>query len=448
MTPVFLVLFVLLGQNFFMKTFPFSKIRSLLVALSVSIIIGGIGYRLGERHTALTVTLEQKVVIRQDPPPTTAVDFSLFWDVWQRLHRYYIEPVALDTQKMVYGAISGMVNAIGDPYTSFLPPKENQEFKEELGGAFEGIGAQLELKNGRVSVVAPLKGTPAEKAGIRPGDILLKVNDEDTTGWTVANAVGKIRGPRGTSVALTVFHEGEQKTEDLAIVRETITVPSVESWVKTVGEIEEISAMATTSASLRVHQEEMIAYLRLTRFGDHSNEQWQAAVAAIVAAQKAGKRIRGLVFDLRNNPGGYLDGAVYIASEFLKNGIVVSQVNSDSTREDYPVDRKGSLLDIPVVVLVNRGSASASEIVAGALKDYGRAKIVGETTYGKGTVQTPQDLKGGASIHITTGKWLLPKGASISKVGIKPDVEVLMEPTADLTHADAQLAKAIELLLQ
>lgn len=427
-----------------MKSLPFSTIRKYVLLVALLVLAGGVGYRLGERGIRLAVTPDKKVVINEVPPATVSVDFSLFWDVWQRLFRFYIDRASIDTQKMVWGAISGMVNSLGDPYTAFLPPKENREFKEDLGGEFDGIGAQLGLKDGRVIVVAPLKGTPAEEAGIRAGDYILKVNDEDTAGWSVPQAVTKIRGARGTTVKLEILHENAQKPEEFTIRRDTITVPSVEWWVRAPAEIAEISGVPDAQAFLS--RREKIAYLRLSRFGDHTNDDWNKAVNELFAAQRANGTLKGLILDLRNNPGGYLDGSVFIASEFIGSGVIVSQVNSDGTKEEFPVNRKGKLLDIPLVVLVNKGSASASEIVAGALKDYERATLVGEVTFGKGSVQTPQELSGGAGLHITTGKWLLPKGDSISKVGVKPDIEIELDSTE--ATADAQLAKAIELLLK
>lgn len=427
-----------------MTILPFSTIRKYVIFAAILILAGGIGYNLGERKAGLTIGPDKRIVVNQEVPKETSVDFSLFWDVWQRLFRYYIDSATLDTQKMVWGAITGMVSSAGDPYTVFLPPKENREFKEDLGGQFEGIGAQLGMKDNRIVVIAPLKGTPAEKAGVKPGDYILKVNDEDTVGWTVPQAVTKIRGQRGTTVNLNILHENTQKPVDLTIVRDTILVPSVETWVKKVGEIEEIGGLEERK---KLDQNKKVAYLRLNRFGDHTNEDWEKAVAEILAIQRNNGTLAGLVFDLRNNPGGYLEGSVFIASEFVGKGVIVSQVNSDGTKQEYEVDRKGKLLDIPLVVLVNKGSASAAEIVAGALRDYKRATLVGETTFGKGSVQTPQDLKGGAGLHITTGKWLLPKGDSISKVGVKPDVEVALDDVVTAT-TDAQLAKAVELLLQ
>ncbi len=427
-----------------MLSLPFSKIRFFLIALALLLLAGGIGYRLGERRANFSVTADKRLILNQQVPPQTNIDFSLFWDVWQRLFRYYIDAKSLDPQKMVWGAISGMVGATGDPYTVFLPPKENKDFKEELGGAFEGIGAQLGMKDNHVIVVAPLKGMPAQKAGVKSGDWIIKVDGEETTGWSVQQAVSKIRGPRGTKVTLTVLHENAQKALELAIVRDTITVPSVDFWVKSASEIKEISAVPG-SEKLR-QKPGRVAYLHLSRFGDHTSDEWNKAVGEILLAQQTNGRLKGLIFDLRNNPGGYLDGSVFIASEFLKSGVVVSQVNSDGTKDDYPVNRRGRLLDIPLIVLINKGSASASEIVAGALRDYKRATLVGEISFGKGSVQTPQELSGGAGLHITTGRWLLPKGDSISKKGVTPEIVVSLE-NGDAS-ADTQLAKAVELLLQ
>ena len=426
-----------------MMPIPFSKIRVLILVAAFCILSAGIGFRLGEKKAAVP-TPDNRPVVNQQTPASGAIDFALFWDVWQRLTRSYIDRASMDSQKMVWGAISGMVNSLGDPYTLFLPPKENKDFKEDLGGQFEGIGAQLGTKDGRIIVVAPLKNMPAEKAGIRAGDYIIKVDDEDTSGWTVPQAVTKIRGPQGTAVRLSILHEGGSSPIDVSIVRSPITVASVDSCVKQANEIKEISGVA--SYTLLSKKSGRVAYIRLSRFGDHTNEEWDKAVSDVVAVQKNDRTLRGLIFDLRNNPGGYLEGSVFIGSEFIKGGSVVSQVNSDGTSQDYPVVRRGKLLDIPIVVLINKGSASAAEIVAGALRDYKRATLVGETSFGKGSVQTPEDLPGGAGLHITTGKWLLPKGDSISKKGVIPDITVTLDSLE--ATADAQLAKAVELLLK
>lgn len=423
-----------------MKKVPVTSIRSYILVLAFCILSASIGYRMGEKRAAVVPDSVAKTVVNTQTPSSSQIDFSLFWVVWQKLQQSYIDNKTIDPQKMVWGAISGMVSSLGDPYTVFLPPKDNKDFKDELGGQFEGIGAQLGMKEGTIMVVAPLKDNPAEKAGIKAGDYILKVDGEDTSGWSVQQAVTKIRGPKGTAVKLTVLHEKESKTIELSIVRNTIVVNSVDAWIKMPSEIKEISGVSTFSDKGKV------AYIRLSRFGDKTNDEWDKAVTNLVEAQKKDSSIKGLVFDLRNNPGGYLEGAIYIGSEFIKSGNVVSQKNSNGSQEDYPVMRKGKLLDIPLIVLVNKGSASAAEIVSGALRDYGRGKLVGETTFGKGSVQTPEDLPGGAGIHITTGKWLLPKGSWIHKVGVKPDLE--LELTSSEATMDAQLAKAVELLLK
>ena len=426
-----------------MKTLPFSKIRSIILTIAIVILIGGVGYRLGEKRIfSKTPTLQTATVTNTDAPSSIQVDFSLFWDVWQRLKLYYIDASSMDSQKMVYGAISGMVSALEDPYTSFLNPKENTEFKEDIGGSFQGIGAQLGLKDSQIIIQAPIKGSPAEKAGLKAMDWILKVDDEETIGWTINQAVTKIRGKKGTTVKLTVLHDNAKVSEDISIVRDEIVVPSVEHWLKTPSEITEISGVASQTL---LANKSTIGYMYLSRFGDRTNEEWLTAVDDIVAKQ-ASLGAKGLIFDLRNNPGGYLDGSVFIASEFLKSGIVVTQTNSDGTKEVLEVNRKGKLYDIPLVVLINKGSASAAEIVAGALKDHKRATIIGVTSFGKGSVQTPQELSGGSSVHITTGKWLLPNGDWIHKKGITPDVEITLD-SPEATQ-DAQLLKAIETLLK
>lgn len=423
-----------------MKTLPISRFRSAILIIALVIFSAGIGYRLGERKTSVSFTPDKRIVVNQNAPASVNVDFSLFWDVWQRINRSYIDRATIDPQKMVWGAISGMVSSLGDPYTTYLPPKDNKDFKENLGGAFEGIGAQLGMKDNHVIVIAPLKGMPAEGAGIRAGDYIMKVDGQDTTGWSVAETVNKIRGPKGTTVKLSILHATDSLPMDISIVRNTISVPSVEWWVKPVSQILEISGVA---AAKNLPQNANVAYIRLSQFGDNTNADWEKAVGDVLAA---GSKVKGLILDVRNNPGGYLDGAVWIASEFVKSGTVVSQVNSDGTRVDYSVNRRGKLLSIPMVVLINKGSASAAEIVSGALRDYKRATLIGETSFGKGSVQTPEDLPDGSSVHITTGRWLLPHGDSISKKGITPDIMLTME-SANAT-ADAQLEKAVDLLVQ
>ncbi len=404
-------------------------IRILTLITILVIVAGYIGYQLGMRRTTFSLSRNQGIVVHSSPPPAKEVDFNLFWNVWERLETKYLDKSKLDSQKMVYGAISGMVSSLGDPYTVFLPPQENTEFKKDLEGSFEGIGAQLGAKDEKIVVIAPLKAHPAERAGIRAGDWIVKVGSEETLGWTVPQAVTKIRGPKGTQVTLTIVHEGEQSTQEIKVTRATIVVKSVEVELKPV-----------LGCSTNCPQ---IGYLKLSRFGDQTNDEWSDALG-VLKSSSSKKELKGVILDLRNNPGGYFQSAIFISSEFLRSGLnVVSQENNDGSKENFSVTRLGSFLDVPLIVIINKGSASASEIVAGALKDHGRALLVGETTFGKGSIQSPEDLPDGSGIHITTARWVMPKGAWINGKGIAPDIEVKSPRATDSGELDPQLDRAI-----
>lgn len=418
------------------------QIRNILILISLLIISGGIGYQFGARNISFTPSPSSVQVSGKTSGKVTSADFSLFWDVWDRVNRYYIDKKALDPQKMVYGAISGMVSSLGDPYTVFLPPDQNKEAKDDLGGRFEGIGAQLGVKDKKIVVIAPLKDTPADHAGLKPGDWIQKVDGKETMNWTLYEAVSKIRGPKGSSVSLSILHKNASAPAQLAVVRDTIKVNSVEWETKKYtcnGKCEVTKEACDTCSS--------IVYLKLTRFGDQTTDEWNKAVDQILSVvSKENQGMKGIVFDLRNNPGGYLSGSIFIASEFLKDGTVVTQESVSGSSQVFAVNRKGRLLQIPVVVLINKGTASASEIVAGALQVRGRAKVVGETSFGKGSVQDAQELSGGAGIHITTAKWLLPSGKWINSTGIDPDVKIENDDTKP--DEDIQLEKAIETLVK
>ena len=408
-----------------------NTLRKFLLLIALVLLAWNVGYRMGQKGIIVGFSQAKQVVVNTSPPPSREVDFALFWEVWNRLEQKYIDKTKLDSQKMVYGAIYGMVQALGDPYTVFLPPKENEDFKSDLSGAFEGIGAQLGAKDDKIVVIAPLKEHPAEKAGILAGDWIIKVNNEETYGWTVPQAVNKIRGPKGSQVVLTVIHDGHDKPEDIKVTRDTITIKSVEVEFK-------------TAESCETNCPE-IALIKLARFGDSTNDEWSQAVSQI----RAKSDIRGIILDMRNNPGGYFQSSINIASEFLKSGVVVQQENSDGTRETFSVTRVGSLLTQPLVVLINKGSASASEIVAGALKDHKRATLIGETSFGKGSIQSPEDLSDGSGLHITTARWILPNGDWIHSKGITPDIEIKSDVATDsAAKVDPQLERAIEEVLK
>lgn len=403
-------------------------IRNIFLIIGFAIVFFGTGYKLGQSSPP---QLNSKPTFSNSSVPETKnIDFSLFWDVWNRLEESYIDKKALSPQKMFYGAISGMVSSLDDPYTEFLPPKENKDAKDSLAGHFNGIGAQLGVREKRIIVVAPLKGTPAEVSGLKPGDWIIKVDGKETTNWSLSQAVTKIRGKKGTKVTLNILSEGKTKPRDVSIVRDMINVSSVDWEVK----------QASGSGRQVIH-------LKLSQFGGQTNDEWTKAVAQIkdYLSTDSGKT-KGIVLDIRNNPGGYLSGAVFIASEFLEEGPVVIQEENRGRRQSFSVNRKGELTDIPLIVLVNQGSASASEIVAGAIQDRKRAKVAGEKTFGKGSIQDVQELAGGAGLHVTVAKWLTPSEKWINGSGITPDV--LIKADEKNPEKDAQLIKAIDLLVK
>ena len=403
-----------------------SKTNGITFAIALLTFI--IGWQLGHRDLSLSWTnFKPQFTISNQTPPLDKqnIDFKLFWDTWDLVSKEYVDKKAIDPQKMYYGAIAGMVQALGDPYTVFLPPDQQKSTKEELGGSFEGVGIQLGFnKDKRLVVIAPLKGTPAEKAGILAGDMILKIEDKDSTSFSLPEAVNLIRGPKGSKISLQTYREGDEKPRDLSLQRDTIVVKSVEVEQKT-----------TPSGK-------KIAYIKLTRFGERTFDEWNQAVSDTLAMGAS-----GVILDMRNNPGGFLDGSVFIGSEFIENGNIVLQENSAGEKTPYKVNRVGKLLKLPLVVLINKGSASASEIVAGAIQDTKRGKLLGTQSFGKGTIQESQDLPGGTGIHITTAKWLTPSGRWIHETGLTPDIVVeLTDEDIKDPAIDAQLDKALETL--
>ncbi|MDP2736203.1 MAG: S41 family peptidase [bacterium] len=350
---------------------------------------------------------------------TQDVDFNLFWDVWDELKDKYVDKNKLDDKTMFYGAIRGMVESIGDPYTVFMEPKVAKEFSDDLAGTFEGIGAEIGKKDNIITIVAPLADMPAEKAGLQSGDKIYGINGESTVGLAIDEAVSKIRGPKGTEVTLTIFREGFEKTEDFKIIRQTILVKSIRTKMS----------------------DDKIFTITITNFNDDTNELFKKA-----AAEAVEKNPKGIILDLRNNPGGYLETAIDVASEWIDQGVVVTEQFSQEKKNEYLHRGRARLKDFPTVVLVNQGSASASEIVSGALKDNGKATIVGMKTFGKGSVQTLQELKDGSSVKITVAKWLTPDGYNINHEGIAPDIEVDLTLEDYNKNIDPQMDKAVEIL--
>lgn len=403
--------------NNFLRKINFSLV--IIVVLSFLL-----GWQIGHRDYSLkwkNYKPDIKVTNQQPPVGTTDIDFKLFWDTWNLVSSKYIDKKAIDPQKMYYGAIQGMVAAIGDPYTVFLPPQLQKTTKEQLGGEFDGVGMQLGYnKDKRLVVIAPLKNTPADKSGVRAGDLILQIDGKDTTNMSLPEAVGLIRGVKGTAVALLTFRENDGSPKELKLTRDTIVVKSVQFEEKT-----------TVSGK-------KVAYIQISTFGEKTQVEWDEAVSSALASAP-----QGLIIDVRNNPGGFLNAAVYIASDILDGGNVVLQEDYLGNRQELNVVKVGKLLKTPLVMLLNKGSASASEILSGAVQDRKRGLLVGDQSFGKGTIQTTEDLSEGTGIHITTAKWLTPDGRWIHNIGLTPDYKVDMgtEPAKD-----PQLEKALELL--
>ncbi len=386
-----------------------------------------------------------QIVNKEPPAGVIAIDATPLWTVWEKLQTNYYDKSKLDTQKMLNGAIAGMVQTLGDPFTLYLPPVQNNNFKQGLAGQFSGIGAELGMKDKQIIVIAPLTGSPAEKAGIKPGDSIMGVDGQSTNGWDLRQAVDKIRGPKGTDVSLTILHKDENSPKEIKIIRDTITIKSVDGWVKPVDCSNKCQVIDLSKAKANSGE---VAYIRLSQFGDNTNQEWLTLVNKLNSQIKKNKNVKGLILDLRNNPGGYLTDATFIASEFINQGLpVVSQETGiPGDKKTLYASRRGVFTNIRIVVLINKGSASASEIVAGALKDNNRAKLIGETSFGKGTIQEAEDLGQGAGLHVTIAKWLTPKGTWVNGKGLTPDILVALNPKDP--SRDTQLERAIEELLK
>lgn len=355
------------------------------------------------------------------------INFDLFWNVWNTMSSQYVDTSKIDYEKMFYGAIKGVVSSYDDPATVFLDPKETEEFnKSNQGKVFEGIGAELGYSDGQIIVVTPIDGSPAQKAGIKAGDVILKVDGVDIKQTdSIYDVVGMVRGKAGTTVKLTVLHNGENQVSEISVVRGEIDLPSIE--LKDVKDNPDIKV------------------IDVGRFTDSSVNEWKKNWDKVVD-QALKSNPKGIILDLRSNPGGYFDSAVYAGGEFLpRNTIIAKHEDRKGNGKDYRVNRMGKMLDMPVVVLVNGYSASASEILSGALKYHNRAIIIGEPTYGKGTAQSIISLSRGTSLHITTLKWLLPDGSWINKDNtINPNIEVKYSEEDFKKGVDNQLNRAVE----
>ncbi len=406
-------------------------IRNLVIGVLLLLVGGFAGFRYGQTgqlplNTQRFLPSPKPGQVTNAAPPEKYEDvsFTTFWEVWGELEKSYLRNEKIVPKTMVDGAIAGMTAALGDPYTVYLPPDDNQRSGEDLAGSFYGVGIELGYKENTLAVVSPLKDMPADKAGVQAGDLILHVKDDkkkldqDTTGWSLTEAVNHIRGERGSEVILTLYRQDKGEPFQVTLKRDEIVVKSVE--------LEFVE-----------HAGKRVAHLRILRFGERTMAEWDEAVEKVLAEKN---KVSGVVLDMRNNPGGFFDGAIDISSDFVEEGTVVIQ-KGKYTQQEFPAKGQARFGNTPVVVLVNRGSASASEIVAGALKDRRKAKLVGEKTFGKGTVQDRRELSNGGGLHVTIAEWLTPNGSSIHDVGIPVDVEVTNNPD---TPEDEMVLKAIE----
>jgi carboxyl-terminal processing protease len=407
-------------QIFFKDRKKLEKALSVLAIAFIAMFLAGGSYYLGfARGSEQTKHIVVEGVL--NPADKTPIDFTTFWEAWSVLKSKFVSKDKVnDNQNLLYGAISGMVSSLGDPHTVFFPPKEAESFSQEISGQFGGIGAEIGLDDkGELVVIAPLKDTPAYRAGIQAGDRILKIGDADTAGMTPDEAVQKIRGERGTKVTLLIQHKGD-KERSVELMRDIIQVPTID--------------FKRLDRNGNENPKGDIAYIKLYNFYEQSPALFQqAAVKSIASGSKA------VIIDLRNNPGGYLDAAVNIGGWFVKKGglIVKEEFQDQSKTQEFESDGPALLKDKPVAVLINRGSASASEILAGALKEDNGAILLGEKSFGKGTVQELVPLSNDAMIKVTIAHWLTPQGHQIDKNGIMPDVELKYETsTQESSYGD------------
>lgn len=401
--------------------------RILLMFVIALLIVSGafvFGFAVSGAMTAIKapppVTTASTAPQANDLPAEFKQDMPLYWEAWRLINEnFYKQPI--DQDKMTYGAIGGMVDSLGDVHTAFVDAKRAEYLNQQLQGSFEGIGATVEMVNGRLTIVAPIKGTPADQAGLQAGDVILQVDETLIQNMDVMQAISLIRGPKGTSVKLKV-QRGNQPAFDVEITRNTINVPEVTS---------------------KMLEADTIAYVQLSEFGDKAKSELHKALAEALA-----KNPKALIFDLRGNPGGYLNTAIDVASEFLeKDQVVLIEKFKIGDQRSYKTDDSGVATKIPMVLLVNEGSASASEILAASLRDYKRALIIGQKTFGKGSVQTTHQLSDQSQLRVTIANFYSPKDVTINHVGVTPDVEV-PDPTEfeRSRDIDPQLQKAIDMI--
>lgn len=357
------------------------------------------------------------------------MDLSFLKEVYEKAVFNFVDPSQIDKQKLTYGAVSGMIEAIGDPYTVFFNPTQSKDFQEDISGIFEGIGVQLGVKNNQIKVIAPLKGTPAEAAGILAGDVIIEVNGQSTAEMSVDEVAAKVKGKTGTKVVLTILKtkkDGTTETKTFEITRALIKVPTID-W------------------QLIEKDGKKIAYLTIYHFSEYVFDDFRKAAYEIINSGA-----EGIILDLRNNPGGLLNRTIDIAGWFLEKGqVVLTEQDKNLEKTSYKADGPASFANVPTVILINKGTASSAEILTGAIKDN-RSKVIvlGETSFGKGLVQRIINFEDGSTLKVTTTKWYTPKGELIQDKGIKPDIEIELTEDDYNNDKDPQLDKATEELIK
>ncbi|HLE29504.1 MAG TPA: S41 family peptidase [Anaerolineales bacterium] len=393
----------------------------LIVITSMALFTGGLALGHFTARPADTAPQLDLLLNLEASGPTAAEDklMAPFWEAWDLVHQEYVDQPVDDT-KLAQGAIRGMMAALGDPHSSYMNPTEYEIEVSNQSGDLQGIGAYVEAAGDYLRIVSPFPGSPAEAAGLRPGDLIIKVDGVDVAGLGEFEIISRVRGPEGTTVHLTIQREGEKEPLEFTLVRARIHIPSVESKML----------------------DGNVAYVKVNDFGDKTTAELKDALKSLEVNQPV-----GLVLDLRGNPGGYLNTAIEVVSQFISDGVVMREKYGDGRERTYEAIPDGLATQIPLVVLIDKGSASASEIVAGAIQDTRRGTIVGEKSYGKGSVQNWRELRGdNGAVRVTIARWLTPSGRSIHQVGITPDVAVEMTEDDHAAERDPQLDKAVSIL--
>jgi len=395
-----------------------NKLLKIISAAAVLLLVGAVAFNVGASYGIN----QGKTIVVEGVQNTSSVgesaDFGLFWEVWDDIKNLHFKGKDVPNNELIYGAIDGLTQSLDDPYTIFMKPSDAKKFNEDISGAFSGIGAEIGIRESKLLIISPLKNSPAERAGLKSGDYIVAIDETSSSGLSLDEAVKLIRGELGTNVNLLILRDGFSEPKDFKITRENISVPTLD-W-----EIKDGSIM----------------YVQLYSFNQNADI---AFYNAMTSALRRG--IRGIVLDLRNNPGGYLEVSVDMAGWFLDRGkLVVAEESRTGARQEFYARGNEALKKIPTVVLVNEGSASASEILAGALRDQRGIKLVGEKTFGKGTVQQLKELSDGSLLKLTVAHWLLPGGLTIEGNGLEPDYKIKAEDQNE--ESDPQYDKAVDVL--